>query len=71
MRKLGLQGWTAAAVALISCAAFVAGAEEPAKKPEAATTTAATKPDAEKTAEFKPPPGFRARKRGDVTLYCR
>ena len=51
--------------------AWAAGAEEAAVKPEAPEASAEAKPDAEKTAEFKPPPGFRPRKRGENIVYCR
>jgi hypothetical protein len=52
------------------CLAAAAGEEpvDPAAEPVA--TESETKPAAEKAAEFKPP-GFRAKKHGDVTLYCR
>lgn len=48
------------AATLILClgSAGSAYAEEPPAKPE-------------ESAEFKPPPGFRPKKRGDVVLYCR
>ena len=47
--------------ALLICVSLAAGAEEPPAKPEAAQATP----------EFKPPPGFRARKRGETVVYCR
>jgi hypothetical protein len=59
------------AIALILCVSFAVEAEETAAKPEALQATAEAKPEAETTGELKPPPGFRARKRGDVTVYCR
>jgi hypothetical protein len=60
-----------ASAALLLCVSLAADAEEPPAKSEAPQTSAETKPDAEATGEFKPPPGFRAKKRGDVTVYCR
>lgn len=59
------------AIALILCASFAAEAEEPAAKSVASETTAEAKPDAATAGEFKPPPGFRTRKRGDAVVYCR
>jgi len=52
------------------CLAAATGEEpvDPAAKPAAAETE--TEPAAEEAAEFKPP-GFRAKRHGDVTLYCR
>jgi len=58
-------------IALILCVSFAAEAEEPAAKSGASQTTAKFEPDAATTGELKPPPGFRARKRGDVVVYCR
>ena len=58
-------------IALLVCACFAIAAEEPPADPEAPQTTAESKPAAEETVEFKPPPGFRARKHGDLTVYCR
>lgn len=57
--------------ALLFCVSFAAVPEEPAAKSEAPPASAEAKPDAEKVQEFKPPPGFRARKRGDLVVYCR
>ena len=57
------------AIAVMLCVSFSGGAEEPAAKPAASRTEA--KPDAATAAEFKPPPGFRAKKRGDAVVYCR
>lgn len=37
----------------------------------AATDTAATAAVAKEEKEFKPPPGFQTRKRGDMVLYCK
>lgn len=50
---------------------FAANAEESAAKAEAPQTTAKTEPAAGTTGELQPPPGFRARKRGEVIVYCR
>lgn len=52
----------------VSLAAF---AGEPPAKPEAPPARAEAKADAAATPEFKPPPGFKPKKHGDVTLYCR
>jgi len=60
-----------AAAAMLLCITASAAAEEPEKKAEALQATAEAKPDAETTDEFKPPPGFRTKKRGDAVLYCR
>jgi hypothetical protein len=57
--------------ALILCLSLSADAEEPTRKSEAPQVAVEAKPDAETTGEFKPPPGFRARKRGEVVVYCR
>jgi hypothetical protein len=71
---------TAAAAAVLLCVSWAAAAEEPARKPETEEATrkpealqaaAKAEPDAETTDEFKPPPGFRTRKRGDTVVYCR
>ena len=61
------------AVALVSLAGFAAAqahgsptaADEPPAPPAAEQPKAA---EAEK--EFKPPPGFKTRKRGELVLYC-
>ena len=58
-------------VALLFCATVAAMAGEPPAKPEASSASAEAKPDAAATPAFKPPPGFRPKKHGDVTLYCR
>lgn len=70
MRQVLARGWvvTGAAVALVLCLAERATAEEPAKKPEEKQTTAEAKPA---ESEFKPPPGYRRKKRGDAVIYCR
>lgn len=59
------------ALALLLCACFAAGADEPAAEPEAQQTVAEANPAAEESKEFKPPPGYRRKQHGDVTLYCR
>lgn len=45
--------------------ASVADGTEPAVAPATEAPAAATEPD------FKPPPGYKARKRGDKVVYCR
>jgi hypothetical protein len=57
--------------ALLFCVTLVALADEPPAKPEAPPAVTEAKPDAEATPEFKPPPGFKPKKHGDVILYCR
>ena len=52
---------TALAVVLAACSWGV-GAED--------TTDSAT-PEAKPESDFKPPPGYRARKRGDKLVYCK
>jgi hypothetical protein len=59
--------------ALLSFVAIAAGADDPPAKSE---TEASAKAEADAAADapsepFKPPPGFRTRKRGEVVLYCR
>jgi hypothetical protein len=49
---------------LLLVMSFMASAADPPAKPEAAAA-------AEKAEEFKIPRGFRAKKRGDATVYCR
>lgn len=53
------------AVVLAACS-WSAGAEDATEsaKPE-------TKAEAEPEGEFKPPPGYRTRKRGDKVIYCK
>lgn len=68
--SLRLRG-TVAAAAMMLCVSLAADAEEPANTSEAPQAIAEAKPDGEASPEFKPPPGFRTRKRGDVVLYCR
>jgi hypothetical protein len=60
---------TLAALLFCVCLAAVAG-EEPAD-PAGPEDTARAEPAAEKTVEFKPPPGFRPKRHGDLILYCR
>ena len=62
---------TAVAAALMLCLASAAFAEEAPEKAEALQPAAAAKPDVEAAREFKPPPGFRTKKRGELVLYCR
>lgn len=52
-------------------ASLAAVADEPPAKSDASQASAITKPGAETGGTFKPPPGFRARKRGSLVLYCR
>jgi hypothetical protein len=63
----------------MSLAAFAATAQEAAVGNETAAepsaekteaTAAAAEAAAPGDAEFKPPPGFKTRKRGDIVLYC-
>jgi len=55
--------WQLAAVAVaVALCSWGAGADD---------TTESTKPDAKPEEEFKPPPGFRTRKRGDKVIYCK
>jgi hypothetical protein len=56
---------------LLICVSFAANADESPVKPEAPLKSVEAEPDAEKIREFKLPPGFRARKRGDLIVYCR
>lgn len=62
-------------VVLGSGAAFMEssaiGSEPPDSTPVAAKPEATAEPVAEKAKEFKPPPGFRTKKRGKFTLYCK
>jgi hypothetical protein len=58
-------------VALLSCVCLAAVAGEEPADPAAPQTAAEAGPSAEETAEFKPPPGFRPKKRGELTVYCR
>ena len=37
----------------------------------AADTTESARPEAKSESEFKPPPGYRTRKRGDKVIYCK
>lgn len=59
------------ATALLFHWTSAASSDEPPAKSEASATSAEGKPEAETTPKFKPPPGFRARKRGELVLYCR
>lgn len=58
-------------VALLLCTCFAATAREPPADPEVPQTTAEARPTAEKSAEFKPPPGFLTQKRRGLVVYCR
>jgi len=60
-----------AVASLLFCVSLATNAEELPVKSEAPQASAEAKPDAKAASEFKPPPGFRTRKRGDVTVYCR
>lgn len=61
----------AVSAALILCLSSGAAAEDTAAKAEALQPAAAEKPEVEAPREFKPPPGFRTKKRGELVLYCR
>ena len=61
----------ATSAVLLICVSFTANADETPVEPEAPLKSIEAELDAEKNHEFKPPPGFRARKRGDVVVYCR
>jgi hypothetical protein len=56
---------------LLVCTGFSVAAEEQPVVPDASKASAEAKPVAEESAEFEVPPGFRTKKRGDMTLYCR
>src|SRR5512134_2241375 len=58
-------------IALLACACFAAAAQEPPTESKAPQKDAETEPAAEAVVEFQPPPGFRVKKHGDATLYCR
>jgi hypothetical protein len=57
--------------ALLFCTSLAAIAGEPPANPDAPLAITIAKPDAEATPVFKPPPGFKPKKHGDVILYCR
>ena len=61
--------------AIATClAAFIALAQESSVADKASDKSATTTTAAEsgkKDKEFKPPPGFQTKKRGDLVLYCR
>jgi hypothetical protein len=62
--------------ALLLAAPALAGADEPPVKLESdasakAATEAEAKAETASAEPFKPPPGFRTKKRGEMTLYCR
>jgi hypothetical protein len=56
--------------ALFLSVSVAAIADEPPVKPEA-VASAEVEPDAAQSKPFKPPPGFKPKKHGDVILYCR
>jgi hypothetical protein len=63
-------------ICLVGCAASPPPANhaaQPAAKPQqtAAVATATTTSAAQSTNEFRPPAGFKTRKKGGETLYCR
>lgn len=68
---MGTKRLVRTAAALFLCACFSAAAEEPPAPPEASKASAETKTDAEETEAFKVPPGYRIKKTGELTLYCR
>lgn len=59
------------AATLVAGASLAAIAEESPAKSDATQSSAIAKPDAEAGGTFKPPPGFRTRKRGSLVVYCR
>jgi len=63
--------WVNTPVALLLCACLAAAAEEPPPNPTPSKASAETEPAAEESGEFKAPPGFKTKKRGALTLYCR
>ena len=48
--------------AVLAACSWSAGAED---------ATESAKPEAKPESEFKPPPGYRTRKRGDKVVYCK
>lgn len=55
--------WQMAALAVVvAVCSWGAGADD---------TTESAKPEAKPESEFKPPPGYRTRKRGDKVVYCK
>jgi len=51
-----------AAVVVAACSWGVAGADD---------KTESGEPEAKREREYKPPPGYRTRKRGDKVVYCK
>lgn len=76
--EMAVPGPAGASAALILCVSLSADADEPVKKAEAPQANAEAKPvadeakhEAETVGKFQPPPGFRAKKRGDTIVWCR
>jgi hypothetical protein len=57
-------------IAAVLLQALLIAAPDLGDEAKAQTAPAATEATAAKEPEFKPPPGFRARKRGQYTVYC-
>ena len=55
--------WQLAAVAVVvAVCSWDAGADD---------STESAKPESRRESEYKPPPGYRTRKRGDKVVYCK
>ena len=56
---------------LLASACLVAGLHARGEEPKAESTEIAATAEDVEDKPFTPPPGFRERKRGEVTVYCR